>query len=248
MNIDLEKPVAVTREIFWVGYYDKFAERHCNTYILLDNQEAILFDPGSIPYFPIIMGKIMELVEPKKISTIIVTHQDPDACGNLPVVEDVIERDNLKIITHSKTIHFLQHYGIRSNIDACDKHNNRLTLASGRTLTFHPIPHLPSCGAITVLDEQSHSLFSGNLFGAFHQNWSLFAQADYPQPMIAFHRMLISGNQALRQGIQSLEKLTLDRILPQHGSVIEKPWIDPMMAHLKSLKCGLDLNGVTHVG
>ena len=37
----------------------------------------MLFDPGSIPDFPRVMRKIIDLVNPRDISWIVTSHQDP---------------------------------------------------------------------------------------------------------------------------------------------------------------------------
>ncbi len=99
MFTDYDNAIAVTCEIFWVGYYDAQARLHCNPYLLIDKDEILLIDPGSIPHFPIVMRKIMDVVNPEDITYIIASHQDPDVCGNLAVVEDVINNKNLKIVS-----------------------------------------------------------------------------------------------------------------------------------------------------
>ena len=100
-STDYSNNVAITREIYWVGFYDEEAHLHCNPYLLIDEQDVVLFDPGSIPHFPIVMRKVIDLVKPSDISLIVACHQDPDVCGNLAVMEDVIGRPDLKIAAHS---------------------------------------------------------------------------------------------------------------------------------------------------
>jgi hypothetical protein len=41
--------------------------------------------------------------------------------------------------------------------------------------------------------------------------------------------------------MERFEKMDLDRILPQHGSILEGKNIDEAIAHLKALPCGFDL-------
>ncbi len=60
-KVGYDNAVDITREICWVGFYDKEANFHCNPYLLFDDDEVVLFDPGSIPHFPIVMRKIINL-------------------------------------------------------------------------------------------------------------------------------------------------------------------------------------------
>ena len=99
-TIDYDGPVAITRDIHWVGRHEHGLELHCNPYLLLDDDTAVLIDPGSIPDFPVVMRKIIDLTSPQLISLIVASHQDPDVCSNLAVVEDVIERPDL----HTDTV------------------------------------------------------------------------------------------------------------------------------------------------
>jgi len=67
LKIDYDNPVAATREIYWVGFYDEMAHLHCNPYLIIDDEDIIFIDPGSIPHFPIIMRKVMDISNNQKI-------------------------------------------------------------------------------------------------------------------------------------------------------------------------------------
>ncbi len=57
--LNYEDSLAITREIYWVGFMEEGGRLRCNPYLLIDGrgQDVILFDPGSIPDFPKIMRK-----------------------------------------------------------------------------------------------------------------------------------------------------------------------------------------------
>ena len=93
---NVNESITITREIHWVGFYEKSTKLHCNPYLLIDEGEGVMFDSGSIPDFPVIMRKVIDLINPNNISLVVVSHQDPDVCGNLTIVEDVIEHDAIK--------------------------------------------------------------------------------------------------------------------------------------------------------
>lgn len=242
-NIDYSNNVAITREIYWVGFYDEEAHLHCNPYLLIDEQDVVLFDPGSIPHFPIVMRKVIDLVNPADISLIVACHQDPDVCGNIAVLEDVINRPDLKIAAHTNCIRLIRHYGIKSEFYAVDENEYRITLKSGRVLDFLFTPYLHSPGAIVTYDRASKSLFSGDIFGAVSKQWSLFAQNNDMQPIETFHQLYMPSNRLLRQGMEKIERFDMERILPQHGSILEGERIHRTINHLKTLPCGIDLEG-----
>lgn len=238
---DYEGAVAVSREFHWVGFYDREAHLHCNPYLLIAEKDAVLFDPGSIPHFPIVMRKVIDLVRPSDISVIVASHQDPDVCGNLPVLEDVINSAELKVAAHTNTIRLIRHYGLRSTLHAVDEHGFKLTLRGGRILEFFHLPFLHAPGAIATYDHKTKSLLSGDLFGAVSKDWSLFAGRDFLDPMDTFHRAYMPSNDVLKKGIERVEHLAIERILPQHGSVLEGEQVQAAIEHLKSLACGMDL-------
>lgn len=241
MKIDYNSPVAATREIYWVGFYDEKANLHCNPYLLIDSEDIVFIDPGSIPHFPVVMRKVMELVNPEDITYVVAQHQDPDVCGNLAVVEDVINRNDLKIVAHSNTVRLIRHLGLRSDFYAVDQNDNALTLKSGRRLEFVFTPYLHSPGAIATYDVQTRSLFTSDIFAAISKDWSLFAQGDFLSPMEPFHQNYMPSNRILKHCLEGFEKMELDRILPQHGSILEGADIQKAIDHLKQLPCGIDL-------
>ncbi|MCP4296486.1 MAG: MBL fold metallo-hydrolase [Proteobacteria bacterium] len=233
--------VAVTRDIFWVGFYDEEAHLHCNPYLIIDGDESVLIDPGSIPHFPIVARKIIDLINPKQISAIVLSHQDPDVCGNLAVIEDVIGRPDLKIVAHSNSVRLIRHYGLASQFYAVDDHNFQFKLQSGRTLEFIFTPFLHSPGAIVTYDTKTKSLFSADIFGAASKDWHLFASGDYTSPMAAFHQLYMPSNRILKNCMDKFEKLDINMILPQHGSVLEGNQVGEAINFLKTLPCGIDL-------
>nr|CRH05341.1 Protein of unknown function [Candidatus Magnetococcus massalia] len=244
-SFDYNGPVPVTDDIIWVGYHDEEASLHCNTYLLLDGDEVILIDPGSIPYFPVIARKIIEVVEPQRISTIIVTHQDPDVCGNLPVMEDVVERSDLIIVAHPTTTWLIKYYGVKSQLVPVDEIGYRVITEKGRILEFIPTPYLHSPGAACVYDHQTRTLFTSDLFGGVDEEgdgWSLFAPSNYMEMMEPWHQSTMPNNHTLRRGMEILQQYDVARICPQHGSVIEgEERVKQAIALLKELPCGLDL-------
>jgi len=238
-----DDPIAITEDIYWIGFYDDAANMHCNPYLLIDGDEAVLFDPGSVPEFPIIMRKIIDLISPDKISLIVAAHQDPDVCANLPIVEDLIGRKDLKVAAHSNTVRLIHHLGLNSEFYAVDENDYRYTLKSGRVLTFHPTLYLHAPGAITTYDTKTKSLFSSDLFGAIDEHWSLFDSDRFPHDMDSFHQNYMPSNDVMRFGLKNIESLDIARILPQHGSVIDGDNVSIAINHLKNLRCGIDLLG-----
>ena len=60
MNLDYERSVKIADDVYWVGFYDKESGLHCNPYLIIDNDEAVVIDGGSRPHFPVVMMKILQ--------------------------------------------------------------------------------------------------------------------------------------------------------------------------------------------
>jgi flavorubredoxin len=240
-SIDYGGPVAVTRDIWWIGFHDVDVDMHCNPYLIVDGDEAVLIDSGSIPQFPIIMRKIIDVTNPAQISLIVASHPDPDVCSNMAVVEDMVERDDLRVAAHSASLRLIRYYGLRSSLYAVDKNNWRVTLKSGRVLEFIHTPHLHFAGSIATWDPISGTLFSSDLFGALDHEWELFARPSYVSDMDSWHQMIMPTRTMLGVVMDRFAALPIERICPQHGSVIDRANVKTAIDHLRNLPCGLDL-------
>lgn len=239
-KFDYLEPIEVAKGVYWVGFYDEKAAFHCNPYLLLDGDEAIVFDPGSVLDYPKVASKIFSVVDPQQISHIILHHQDPDLGACVPLLEDLIPNKELKIVTHSRASVLICYYGVKSEFYNVDKHQYSLDLKSGRKLKFlvTPFCHFPA--AVVTYDEKEKLLFSGDVFGAISIDWNLFAKEGYESQMKAFHVGYMASNKHLTAVMDKFKKLDLNMIFPQHGSIIKDQMIPRCIETLKRLNCGID--------
>ena len=116
-KIDYENPVEIAEGIYWVGFYDAKSGLHCNPYLIVDNEEAIVIDGGSRPDFATVMMKILQTgLEPHHINALLYQHYDPDLCGSIPNFEDIIESSSLRIISDESSLMFIRHYSASSQM------------------------------------------------------------------------------------------------------------------------------------
>lgn len=229
----------ISKDVFWVGFYDRNAGFHCNPYLLIDNDEAVLFDPGTKPHIKHIIQKITYLINPRQISYIVLHHQDPDLCAGVPDLEKFCSSD-LRIVTSFRSGLLIAYYGIESPFYYIDRNNFQLRLKSGRILKFIPTPFCHSPGSFVTFDEKSRILFSSDLFGAFSYDWSLYAGSDYMEAMKAFHEPYMPSKDILKRVIERIERYPVEIIAPQHGSILKGRQVKEAMEILKDLDCGID--------
>ena len=227
--------------IYWVGFYDASAALQCNPYLLIDHNEAILFDPGSVLDFQYVYENIKRLIPIERIKYIVLHHQDPDFCSSVPLFEKAGAK--FTIVTHWRTQTIIKYYGIKSDCYLVDEHNFSLTLMSGREIQFVPTPYLHFPGAIASYDTDTKTLFSSDLFGAMSSNWDLFAGEDYIEKMKTFHEHYMPSNDILRPVMETLLLMDISIIAPQHGSIINKD-VSKHIKILRDLECGTFLNPV----
>jgi len=221
--------------IYWVGGSGQDGGLHCNPYLIVDDEEAVLIDPGSVLDFEYVFANVCHIVPLEKIKYVILHHQDPDFCSSVPLFEEKGSR--FTIVTHWRTQTIVKYYGIRSPYYIVNEHDHRLSLASGRVFNFVPTPYLHFPGAIATYDRQSRILFSSDLFGAFSFEWSLYAGDDYIERMKTFHEHYMPSNDILRPVMEIFMGMDIAMIAPQHGSIINNNITDHIKA-LRDLECG----------
>jgi len=123
-----------------------------------------------------------------------------------------------------------------------DQHNWKLK-AGKRELefVFTPYAHFP--GAFCTYDKKTGILFSSDLFGGLTEEFSLFAKdaEDYFEAAKPFHKHYMPSREVLHHALKQVQKKHPLMIAPQHGSIIKKEMINPLIEKLKDLECGLYL-------
>ncbi|MBF0318309.1 MAG: MBL fold metallo-hydrolase [Nitrospirae bacterium] len=241
LNLNYDRPVKIAEDTYWIGFYDKVSGLHCNPYLIVDGDEAVVIDGGSRPDFPIVMMKILQAgVLPSSIKALIYQHYDPDLCGSIPNFEDIIGQDNIMLISDRENHMFIRHYYVsNSTFYALEDVNFEYTFSSGRKLQFINTPYAHSQGSFITFDTRSGVLFSSDLFGSYSVEWELFLKLDIGcrscailhdcpkgkktcpiEDIMKFHRVIMTSDRALKYALEKIVNIPFNIIAPQHGSII----------------------------
>ncbi len=240
MATGYDNPIEIAEGIFWVGFYDRQSGLHCNPYLIVDNDEALVIDGGSRPDFPTVMMKILQTgIAPNQIKSLIYQHYDPDLCGSIPNFESIIKRRDLKIISATENLMFIRHYSVSSSLFSLREEDFQFVFSSGRTLQFIKTPYSHSAGSFITFDPESKIIFSSDLFGSYGTEWELFLELkpecvecanldDCPQGLpncpindiLNFHKKIMPSCKALKYALERFLTLPFRNIAPQHGSII----------------------------
>lgn len=235
-------PEEIAPGVFWVGYSDIQTGLHCNPYLIVDGEEAVLVDGGSRPDFPLVMMRILATrIDPSAIVALIYSHYDPDLCGSVGHFENIIGRKDLKIVTEKSNSMFIRHYLVSSHLWSINEIDFRFRFSSGRELCFIRTPYAHSVGSFATFDEHSGILFSSDLFGSYGIEGDLFLKlgpdcGNCTNPdecergrvycpvdgIMRFHREIMPCDKALRYALEQLAEVPFSAIAPQHGRIIRE--------------------------
>ena len=238
--MNFNEAIKIADRIYWVGMYLENDPFQCHPYLIENGDASVLIDPGSMLEFDAVVAKINTVSDMSRIKYIILHHQDPDLAASVPEMEKLIDRKDLKIITHSRMVPLIKHYLIRSEYYEIDRYAHRLQ-ADGLDLQFVTTPYCHSPGAFVTYDLHTKTLFSGDIFGGIGESWDFYAGDDYFERARQFHAEYMPSRDIFNYALKKMEVLDLELIAPQHGSIIKKPQISPLIEQMKALECGLYL-------
>lgn len=236
-----DSPIQIADHLYWVGHFLEDDRFQCHAYLLVHGDQSVLFDPGSVLTFPHTLRKIEQIIPFTQIRWFVCHHQDPDITGAMPLVDQIVSRPDARLVTHWRTVVILRHLGLKMPFWEVSENGWSLDLG-GRNLEFLFTPYLHFPGAIVTFDRQTGTLLSSDLFGGFTEGADLFAQdLGVYEGIRAFHEHYMPSHEVLLSGMLRLERLPLELIAPQHGKVLRKELIRPIIERLKELDCGLYL-------
>jgi len=237
-HMDFTQAIEIAKNIYWVGMYLQNDPFQCHPYFIENGENSVLVDPGSMLEFDAVVRKINSISSMHHVKYIILHHQDPDLAASVPEMEKLIDRKDLQIITHSRMVPLVKHYMIKSNYYEIDKHRHKLQ--SGELhLEFIPTPYCHSPGAFVTYEPKTKTLLSGDIFGGIEESWEFYAGDDYFEKAKQFHAEYMPSRDIFNYALSKIEALDINLIAPQHGSIIKKEQIAPLIAQMKALECGL---------
>lgn len=238
---DYNFPVKISGNLWWVGNRLDDEILQCHTYLIEAGDKSVLIDPGSKLTFPGTLKKIEKILPFDSLKYFIVHHQDPDIAGALEKVDSLVKREDAVILSHWRAIALLKHLDLKLPFRCVEKMGWELK-DGDLDLSFIFTPYLHFPGAFCTLEKKSRSLFTSDIFGAFTDEFCLYARDEsYLEQMKPFHEHYMPSREILTYAMENFSRLELDRILPQHGSIIRKELIPFMIENLKSIDCGLFL-------
>ncbi len=238
--MDFTKAIEIAKDIYWVGYVIPNDPFQCHVYVIKNGDESVLIDPGSMITFPVTLNKITSIMPINDIKYIILHHQDPDIVGCVSTLEKLMPRQDKVFVTHWRSETLLKHYQWKTPFWLVDQNDWKLSLKGGRELEFIFTPYAHFAGAFCTFDKQTKTLFSSDIFGGLTEEFSLYAKdMNYFESLKLFHVHYMPSKVILNHTLNNIMKTNPYLIAPQHGSIIKKPLIEPIVEKMRDLDCGL---------
>ena len=214
-----------------------------NEFIIINNDEAVLLDPGGIEIFPQVLTEITKFISTENIKAIFSSHQDPDIASSLALWHDLC--DDLEVYCSWIWKGFLSHFGMGNELklfDIPDK-GSVVKIGNGIELSFVPAHYCHSSGNFSVYDPKANIVFSGDIGAALlpGSESDLFVKdfEDHIQYMEGFHKRWMPAQKPLQEWVGRIRHLKPDMICPQHGSIFKGENIEKFLNWLESLEVGV---------
>jgi len=213
-----------------------------NQYLIVQNGEGVLIDPGSEAIFDELYDSVSKHVAIDKIKFIFFSHQDPDVAGS--IAQWAIST-SAKFVMSSLWVRFMSHYGFMEMnriLSLADK-GAKLKFAD-EYLKFVPAHFLHSPGNFSLYDSKSKIVFSGDIGAAVVTSPGEYKKVsnfdEHKEHLAGFHRRYMGSNKLCRAWVRKIEELEISMIAPQHGLVFEEKDVKLFLEWLKELECGSD--------
>lgn len=240
-SMSRDRPVEVAPRVWWVGAVLEGDLFQSHAYLIESGDRSVLVDPGSALTIDVTLEKVRQIVPLENVRYLLAHHSDPDCVAGLGRLGEVLDTERTTLVTEWRSDLLIRHYGNPFRVETIEDLHGELALSREQVLRFIPTPYLHFPGAFVTYLPDSHSLLSADLFGGFNPGVRLFADSieDF-EDLRSFHEHYMPSREILLAGLVGIRTAAgpIDRILPQHGYVIDGDLVDPMFDKLMQLECG----------
>lgn len=212
-----------------------------NEYLVSVGGDAILLDPGGAEVFPAVFAALCAECDPRRISKVFASHQDPDIVSSLSMWLEF--NPDLRCYISWLWTSFIPHFGgdDRTFVAIPDM---GMDIPLGRgLLKAIPAHYLHSSGNFNLYDPKAKILFSGDIGAALlpRSESGLFVE-DFDRHVgyaEAFHRRWMGSERAKRDWCSRVAAMDIDMICPQHGAIYQGEDVGRFIDWFAGLEVGL---------
>lgn len=192
-----------------------------NEYLVETAHASLLTDPGGQEIFPAVFAALSAEADPRKISHIFASHQDPDVISSLALW--LAFKPELRCYASWLWCTFIPHFGgdNRTFLPVPDA-GMKIELGH-RCLEIIPAHFLHSSGNLHLYDAEAKILFSGDVGAAMlpAEDDQLYVR-DFDRHIRhaeGFHRRWMGSAAARDVWCDRVSKMSIDMLCPQHGAI-----------------------------
>lgn len=192
-----------------------------NEYLISSGARQLLTDPGGQEVFPAVFSALSEVTDPRSVTHIFASHQDPDVISSLALWLTV--NPELRCYTSWLWCTFIPHFGGASDTFIPVPDEGMRIEVGTVGLTIVPAHFLHSSGNHHLYDPAAKILFSGDVGAALlpEDDTDLYV-TDFDHHVRharGFHQRWMGSREARDSWCERAAKLDIELMCPQHGAI-----------------------------
>jgi len=228
------KTLGITEDVSWIGILDQdiitfdivMETTHGTTYnsYFIDAEKKTLVDTAKESFRDVYLDKVRQVVNPKDISYIVVTHTEPDHSGCLKylieLAPDAVVYGSRQAITY---LQGMMNLPFRSQFV---KDGDVLDLGN-KKLRFIGTPNLHWPDTMYAYLEEEGLLFTCDSFGSHFCEEAMFDDEVPPFDdsfTYYFNVILRPFSHFMLKAIEKIRPLDIRMVLPGHGPILRSTW------------------------
>lgn len=230
------KTLRVTEDVSWVGILDHdiitfdivMETTHGTTYnsYFINAEKKTLVDTAKESFHDVYLEKVREVVDPKDISYIVVTHTEPDHSGCLKYL---IEMAPDAVVCGSRqAINYLQEMMELPFKSQLFKDGDILDLGN-KKLRFIGAPNLHWPDSMYAYLEEDKLLFTCDSFGSHFCEEAMFDDLvpSFDESFTYYFNVILRPfSHFMLKAIEKIRHLDIRMVCPGHGPILRSTWKD----------------------
>lgn len=211
-----------------------------NQYLILNQQQTLLLDPGGIELFAPMLEALVKIVPLEQVQQLFASHQDPDIISSLGLWDQVLQ--NAKLYSPWLWEGFIRHFGMEHTQFVPIPDEGMVIDLAGLALRTIPAHYLHSSGNFHLYDPEAKILFSGDIGAALEPVDAPVFVEDFDshiKHMQYFHQRWMPSEQAKHVWLQHVRQLDIDMMCPQHGRIFKGKAVQQFFDWFEQLPVGI---------